>query len=479
MIRNFNRVWAATMAVVLLTAAPSTAQTSAKHAELAGRVREIVGDYEQQSGATVGLCVRSADGPKLISRHGAETFVPASNQKLMTAAFAIAELGDDYSFTTRVLAKGSDLYVVGGFDPTLGDARIAEEKSEDIYSELDRWSKAAREHLGDRPVGRIYLAVRKPDGPYRPAGWPAGQHQRWYAAPVAALNFNNNCYGVGFKVHSSGVIEPRVTPQSRFIRVLNKVKRSSRHVWSMSAAADESTVTLRGQVSTTTPDPLPVAANDPPLLLGRVFADRLVRAGVGFDGAFEKVSLEDVPVEAVEITRTETPLRTVLDRSNKRSLNMAAECMLLAAGDGTWPGSASGMRTALQRRFELPAGVLSVRDGSGLSAGNRVSPEAMVRVLTELARDSGREVLLSSLAVSGEDGTLENRLSQSGFRGRVAAKTGYIRGSSCLSGYVLDVDNKPAWVFSILVNDVPAGQAWRAKNLQDAICRELVKALGD
>ncbi|MGC9453728.1 MAG: D-alanyl-D-alanine carboxypeptidase/D-alanyl-D-alanine endopeptidase [Phycisphaerae bacterium] len=478
MTRNVSGALAAIVAGLLLAAAPSAGQTTT-NGELLGRIRKFVADYEQQSGATVGLCVRSADGQTLISRHGGETFVPASNQKLLTAAFAITELGHDYRFTTRVMAKDSDLYVVGGFDPTLGDARICEETGEDLYAELDRWSKAAREHFDDGRVRRIVLAVRNTEGPYRPDGWPDAQHQRWYAAPAASLNFNTNCYDVGFRVHNTGIVEPQVSPRSRFIRIINKVKHSSRHVWSMSVADDESAITLRGRVSTTTPDPLPVAANDPPMLLGRVFADRLAGAGVDFDGAFEKISIDEVPADAVEMARTETSLGTVLARSNKQSLNMAAECLLLAAGDGTWSGSTRRMEIMLRRRFDLPAGALKVHDGSGLSAGNRVTPEAVVRILTELAgRPTGR-VLLSSLAVTGEDGTLENRLAGSAYRGRVAAKTGYISGSSCLSGYVLDAEGAPAWVFSILVNDVPAGQAWRAKNLQDAICRELVDALGD
>lgn len=468
---------------LLMTAAAvattANAQTASRRSELTAKLTELVRAYEQQSGATVGLCVRYADGSELLCRNGGRQFVPASNQKLLTAAFAITELGHDYSFTTRVLAKGSDLYVVGGFDPTLGDARVAEEKGEDIYAELDRWAKAAKEHSGDRNIRRMILAVRSPKGPYRPDDWPRSQHQRWYCAPVAALNFNNNCYDIGFTVTSAGAVIPRVSPGSRFISVVNNVRRSSRHVWSMSAAADESTVTLRGQVSTTTPDPLPVAANDPPMLLGRVFADRLVGSGAGFDGAFEKISIDDVPEDATEIARSETTLGIALARSNKRSLNMAAEAMLLAAGDGTWPGSTRRMELMLRRRFDLPAGALTVRDGSGLSAGNRVTPEAMVRVLAELGSRPSGQVILPSLAVSGVDGTMEKRLGKGAYRGRVAGKTGYIRGSSCLSGYVLDAGGKPAWVFAILVNDVPAGQAWRAKNLQDAICRELVDTLGD
>jgi D-alanyl-D-alanine carboxypeptidase len=57
----------------------------------------------------------------------------------------------------------------------------------------------------------------------------------------------------------------------------------------------------------------------------------------------------------------------------------------------------------------------------------------------------------------------------------VAAKTGYIRGVSCLSGYVLDKASRPAIAFSMLVNDMP-GRIATAKDLQDELCAVLIDA---
>ncbi len=469
--RKFRRGLVLLAALVLSAASPAAAQNTAE------RITELVRRYEQQSGATVGLSVRSMDGGTLMARNADRRFVPASNQKILTSAFALTRLGSDHRFTTRVLAAGRDLVVVGGFDPTLGDSRIAEENERDIYYELDRWAKAAAEHYGPDGLRHIVVAVNRPDGPYRPEDWPADQHQRWYAAPVAELNYNNNCYHVSFAIIDAGVVA-KISPESRFIRVANNVTRGSRHVWSLSAAADESAVTLRGQITTNTPDPLPVAASDPPLLLARVLAERLEAADVSFGGDFHKIDRDLLPAEAMrEIARTETPISAAIHRSNKRSLNMAAESLLLAAGDGDWPGSADQMAQTLTEHFGLADDALLVRDGSGLSRRNQATPAAMTRVLTALASGPDVEVFVPSLAVSGVDGTLENRLAERPWRGRIAAKTGYVRWSSCLSGYVLDTEGNPVLAFSMLINNVPAGQAWRANDLNDAICRELVKAI--
>ena len=51
---------------------------------------------------------------------------------------------------------------------------------------------------------------------------------------------------------------------------------------------------------------------------------------------------------------------------------------------------------------------------------------------------------------SGETGSLENRFVGSTLRGKVHAKTGWIRGASSLSGYVQGEDGEQ-YVFSILI----------------------------
>jgi len=145
---------------------------------------------------------------------------------------------------------------------------------------------------------------------------------------------------------------------------------------------------------------------------------------------------------AQRLAQTKSPLRTVLIRANKRSLNLAAECLLLRCGDGTWAGSAAA------------------------------------RVLAEMTRRPGWEVFLASLPVAGTDGTLKRRMLDPPVRGRVAAKTGYIAQASCLSGYVLDGRGRPAIAFSILTRPKP-GKAWLAKQLQDTVCLELVRWLDE
>jgi len=168
----------------------------------------------------------------------------------------------------------------------------------------------------------------------------------------------------------------------------------------------------------------------------------------------------------------------VLSRANKRSLNMAAECVFLRAGDGTWSGSAALMTKTLVEGCGLKEDDLVVRDGGGLSRNNRIAPAALVKLLAAAARRQDADVFLASLPASGIDGTMEKRLDRPPYRGRILGKTGYIAGVSSLSGYVLDGSGRPAIAFSILANKVPGGKGWKAKQLQDQICRWLADSIG-
>src|SRR5689334_13818670 len=73
------------------------------------------------------LIVDPERGDTLYSRNAGKLFMPASNQKILTGATALARLGPDFRWRTDFLARGAirrdtlfgDLVVVGRGDPTL------------------------------------------------------------------------------------------------------------------------------------------------------------------------------------------------------------------------------------------------------------------------------------------------------------------------------------------------------------------------
>jgi D-alanyl-D-alanine carboxypeptidase/D-alanyl-D-alanine-endopeptidase (penicillin-binding protein 4) len=78
--------------------------------------------------------------------------------------------------------------------------------------------------------------------------------------------------------------------------------------------------------------------------------------------------------------------------------------------------------------------------------------------------------VLAALPVSGIDGTLRDRLLDTG--GRVLAKTGTLEGASALSGVVVDEAGVPRIAFSLLLNGRITGHDAHA--LQDRLVRLLL-----
>jgi len=183
-------------------------------------------------GARMGVSVTDlASGQTLASVRPDELFIPASNQKLLVSAFAIHMLGGDYEFTTELyVTRAGDLVVYGDFDPTLGDPELAKEDGKSIYAEMDRWVAVVKEHLGDKPAGRLFVSGGS--GVYRPTSWKTNQNHLHYQAPAAKLNFHRNCFSATFRI-DQGVPKAIITPQTRFISIVGSVRLGGKQVWSM------------------------------------------------------------------------------------------------------------------------------------------------------------------------------------------------------------------------------------------------------
>ncbi len=426
--------------------------------------------------------VPAAGGKALYSHNEDALLAPASNQKVLTSAFALTRLGEKFEFVTKACTVGKDLWIIGSGDPTFGDATLAKESNATAYDEVDRWAAAIKSALPGGIEGDIVACTAfsdkqaTPQESYRHADWPEKQAHNWFCAPVAAVNFNNNCIDITFDAMGEK-IAPVLIPAGKYIAVTDKLTKGAEQTWGALIGPDDATVTLKGTVKSASTEVQNVAINEPPLFAARAIAGRLDRAGVKLSDNihFRTAGPEELQKAAISkpLCQTATPLGQVIRRANKHSLNMAAECVFLRAGDGTWAGSAKLMTETLTREFGLDAAGFEVHEGSGLSKNDKLSAAAMTKLLAAMSQKGYAKTFLASLPISGTDGTLEHRMKDSPYKGRVLAKTGWIAGVSCLSGYVLGADGSPAVAFSILCNKVPSP----AKDLQDNICRAILDSL--
>jgi D-alanyl-D-alanine carboxypeptidase/D-alanyl-D-alanine-endopeptidase (penicillin-binding protein 4) len=107
-----------------------------------------------------------------------------------------------------------------------------------------------------------------------------------------------------------------------------------------------------------------------------------------------------------------------------------------------------------------------LRDGSGLSDGNRVTPRALVQLLDYVRRTPRQAIVRAALPLSGaQEGSLRSRLTD--LRGRVAAKTGYIGGVNSMSGFVTAADGRE--LIFVVIGNGRGGRADVVRAIDDVV----------
>ncbi|MCK5924585.1 MAG: D-alanyl-D-alanine carboxypeptidase/D-alanyl-D-alanine-endopeptidase [Methylococcales bacterium] len=149
------------------------------------------------------------------------------------------------------------------------------------------------------------------------------------------------------------------------------------------------------------------------------------------------------------------PVRDILPLINKKSNNvMAKQLFLSIAAKESLPANPRKGVHKIKQWFAdrgLDFSELKVENGSGLSRISRVSARAIGELLIDAYNGPNRRLLWHSLPIMGVDGTLKRRM-----RGTVAArrsfmKTGTLRDSRAIAGYV-QRNNGATYVVVILHN---------------------------
>jgi len=193
--------------------------------------------------------------------------------------------------------------------------------------------------------------------------------------------------------------------------------------------------------------------------------------GGRFDG---DVREDKVPSDARLLHRMSSPTLGDIVRSiNKHSNNLMTRMLLLTLGtDGDTPGTtARGIARVrqwlAQRGLDFPELVLD--NGSGLSREERISARHLGEVMLAGYRSPFMPEFMSSLPISGEDGSMQRRHGGSELAGQAHLKTGTINGVRAMTGYLLDKRGRRVVVVS-LHND-PRVNSFAGEKVQDAILR--------
>lgn len=417
-----------------------------------------------------------------------EAFIPASNQKLLTSAAALAVLGPDFVFRTELRRAGDTLIVRGSGDPAFADPELLGEMGIDVEEIFTIWVDAIRQR-DSSPVTQIVIDDRVFDDQRVHPSWPTDQLNRWYCAEVSGLNFHTNVLQVYAEPRPGNAPRLRLVPEADWLRVRNlgrSVTDGANTLW-VSRVLSSNEMTLYGNVRWATREPIKVALHDNPMVFGRLLRDRVAYANLGSPTVRRAEPSEELP-EGELVAVVQTPLEVVLERCNVDSHNLYAEALLKRLGHevtgqpGSWANGAAVMRMVAGRILgPQAAGSLIIADGSGMSRDNQVTPDLVADWLAAVHNEPDlRDILYASLPVAGEEGTLRKRFRGSNLDAAVRAKSGYLNGVSNLSGFVTDPDTGRTVAFSILVNDIPSSlPIRRVKQFHERVVEEIDEWLAE
>ncbi|WP_405282927.1 D-alanyl-D-alanine carboxypeptidase/D-alanyl-D-alanine-endopeptidase [Gaopeijia maritima] len=437
------------------------------------------------------LVVDVETGEVVYARDAARRYVPASNQKVLTTLAALERWGPDYRFHTAIEADGEvspdgilvgDLLVRGSGDPTL---------SERYYDDDEHPLRMLVGELYDaglrRVRGDLVIDALEWDGEVVEESWMWGDLAFGYGSVGGVFVVGEGRAVVEARAgEAGGAAALHWTPlgdPDRFVSAVRVVAAGDDSDLSARIRRDGFGVEVTGTLAAHTSDTIELSVQDPVMEAGLVLRRLLSDRGIDVDGRVR------VLTDSLQCRRSgcgagtvlaglrSPPLIEIVQGILEPSQNWMAEQLLWALGRGEdgragWEAGTEAVASILVDGFGVDSLDLVVRDGSGLSAYNLVTPRALVGMLQGVHRRPWAAAYASALAEPGEtDSTLERRLE--GLRGRVFAKTGTITHVNSLSGYI-DTDDGRRLAFAILTN----ASGMRASQVRSVV-DEAVRLLAD
>ncbi len=327
-------------------------------------------------------------------------YLPASTTKLLTLGAALATLGPDQTFTTKVVRGDGprEVVLVGGGDPLLASQPVALAEAESTYparADVTTLALTAAEALGGRGRVRVRFDDSLFTGPTDNPAWRRDYVPDDIVSPITALMVDSG-------------IEP------------DRLSRS----------------------------------DDPSLAASRAFAAALGAAGLRVVGEPQRVVVRPGAEELASVESA--PLSEIAERILDVSDNEGAEVVghqvgLAVSGTGSFEAGAAGVLDTLGG-LGIDVSGDEVYDGSGLSRRNRVATTTLLALVQRAAGPDGEAMrsLVTGMPVAGFTGSLTYRFDEGPAlaRGLVRAKTGTLTGVHALAGIAVGRDGEPmAFVF--------------------------------
>jgi len=401
---------------------------------------------EEFQRAHIGIYVLDLNTQKPIYQRNAEQFfIPASLMKIPISIVAVALLGEDYQFTTSLEYEGridkektleGNLWIRGGGDPTVS------------LTNLLQW-EADLKPLITKINGTLFVDTSCFETALASRSWSFEDLGNYYGAGASGLTLNQNTYYITFqpgKKENDPATVIKIDPPIPDLTFYNEVttgpagsgdrvcvfgsEYSPIQFYRGTIPIDQTSFTIKAAIP------------DPALLCGLILSKQL-KPTKGIKLIREKNT--SIPQQTVITRYKSVSLKELLQSMNQFSINLYAEHLLKAIGQGNSKQGTICIENFL-KNLHIPS---QVHDGAGLSRTNLLTPKGMVTLLSHIKSSDAYLSIYTSLPEPSQTGTL--RFFPKIPHAYLRAKTGSMSNIYNLAGY-LTLGPKKQYAFSIFCN---------------------------
>ncbi len=412
--------------------------------------------------AVTGIYIEKIDGGEVVVEFNQDRLmVPASILKVLTSATALSVFNPDGTFITPVIATGGitngtiggDLIISTIGDPTLESRHFPENLgfADNIVKEVKR--------LGVNKInGSVIVDESNFIDATIPQGWLDEDIKTLYGAGLYASNFRDN--HVVIKLPSKETV-----PYTPGLKINISSGKGALRV---ERKRDSNVYEICGKIpakgfASKYSNPAPGTA-----MRAEVIA-RLRDSGIEVSDSLNGSKVDGKDVYLHHSPTVIRVLRSLMFRSD----NMMAEGMLRAICPGLSRVDAIRSEFAMWKGRGIDLDGMVVKDGSGLSRMNRVTPRFMADILRWMANSEMCDDYVSLFPKAGMEGTMRNFLKDTPLQGKLAMKTGSMRGVQCFAGYMLGDNGKPSHIVVVMVNDFSIGRSKLRREISNFLLRSL------
>ncbi len=367
--------------------------------------------------------IEASTGKVVFDKNSKIGLVPASTQKVMTSAAALAILGKDFKYITRFAVdpnpESDTLYIFPSGDPTLGSERWEYTKAERIMNDIINGLME-----NSRKINTIVINNKNRDLDEIPDGWVWQDIGNYYGASAQKLNWRENQYDVllrsgkniGDPVSITGT-NPKLYDYDLHSLVTSAAKGTGDKAYIYFNLKDNSGI-IKGTIPVNEngfgisgafrSGALQFAGELAENLIGTALSDSLPKlkfTGNSFSEKYKTIHTISSP-----------PLDSIIYWFNQKSINLYGEAILKTISAKEQGIGISDSGVTVIKDFWKQRGIsdreINIVDGSGLSPLNRVTTHSQVAVLQYAYTQPWFNLLFRTLptynGIKMKSGTIKN-----------------------------------------------------------------------